>query len=109
MLVSVVLHGFSPMLLIRAPKETPAPAPASMNTVVVTAVPDNRRSGPITLDEYQQLKGSGSVVLVDSRSARTFAETDAVPGSVRVHPDRAVAEARRLELPVDTTLVVFCA
>lgn len=108
-LVSVVLHGFSPMVLIRAPKETPAPALASASAVVVPEDPDHQQSGPITLDEYQRLKASGSVVLVDSRSERTFAETEAVPGSVRVHPDRAVAEATRHGLPAGATLVVFCA
>jgi len=48
-------------------------------------------------------------VLVDSRSERTFAETDPVPESVRVHPDRSVAEATRRAIPQDVTLAVFCA
>lgn len=106
-LVSVVLHGFSPMVLVR---EAPVPAPASTITPATGEVTDDPpRSGPIAFDEYQRLKASGSLVLVDSRSERTFAETDPVPGSVRVHPDRAVAEATRHGLPADATLVVFCA
>jgi NhaP-type Na+/H+ or K+/H+ antiporter len=114
-LVSVVVHGFSPMLLIEGPKETPAPpkeAPAAKGklTLAVREVPDDRpRANTITLDEYQRLRDSGNVVLVDSRSERTFAEGDPVPGAVRVHPDRAVADANRHALPPSATLVVFCA
>jgi NhaP-type Na+/H+ or K+/H+ antiporter len=113
-LVSVIVHGFSPMLLVRGPQEPSAPAPApaakSKLTLAIREVPDDRpKANTITLDEYQQLRGSANVVLVDSRSERTFAETDPVPGSVRVHPERAVADATRLALPPTATLVVFCA
>ena len=76
----------------------------------VREVPDDRpRPNTITMSEYEQLKASSSVVLVDSRSERTFAETDAVPDSIRVHPERAIADAARHELPRTATLVVFCA
>ena len=109
-LVSVVVHGFSPMLLIRKPKDDPKAAPKTKLTLAVREVLDDRpRAGTITLDEFEQLKQSASVVLVDSRSERTFAETDPVPESVRVHPERAVADAVRQELPTAATLVVFCA
>ncbi len=109
-LVSVVVHGFSPMLLIREPKDEPTATPKAKLTLAVREVPDDRpRANTITLDEYQQLKTSGSVVLVDSRSERTFADTDPVPESVRVHPERSVAEATRLALPRGATLAVFCA
>jgi sodium/hydrogen antiporter len=108
-LVSVVVHGFSPMLLVRGPKEA-AKAPKPKLTLAVREVADDRpRANTITVAEYQQLKTSGSVVLVDSRSERTYGEGDAVPDSVRVHPDRAVADAVRHELPHAATLVVFCA
>jgi len=109
-LVSVVVHGFSPLLLVRAATETPLAAPPAPFTIAVREVPDDRpRPHTITLPEYQQMRASGSAVLVDSRSERTFAETEAVPGSIRVHPDRAVAEATRHALPHGATLVVFCA
>ena len=105
-LVSVVVHGFSPMLLVRAPKE----APKGKLALAVREVTDDRpRANTITLAEYQQLQAAGAVVLVDSRSERTFAETDPVPDSVRVHPERSVADAVRYELPPTATLVVFCA
>jgi len=105
-LVSVVVHGFSPMLVVRAPKE----APKDKLALAVRDVTDDRpRANTITLAEYQQLQAAGAVVLVDSRSERTFAETDAVPDAVRVHPERSVADAARYELPPTATLVVFCA
>lgn len=108
-LVSVVVHGFSPMLLIRGPKEAPK-APKAKLTLAVREVADDRpRANTITLAEYQQLKASGSVVLVDGRSERAYDEGEAVPDSIRVHPDRAVADAVRHELPRAATLVVFCA
>lgn len=111
-LVSVVVHGFSPMLLVRAPKEEAAPAlaPGPKLTLAVREVPDDRpRLTTITLAEYQELKAAGSALLVDSRTDRTYAETGAVPESVRVHPDRATADAMRHELPRAATLAVFCA
>jgi NhaP-type Na+/H+ or K+/H+ antiporter len=109
-LVSVVVHGFSPLFLVRAAKEAPLAAQPAPFTIAIREVPDDRpRPHTITLPEYQQMRASGSAVLVDSRSERTFAETEAVPGSVRVHPDRAVADATRQALPQGATLVVFCA
>jgi len=109
-LVSVVVHGFSPMFLGRAAKDAPLAAPPAPLTIAVREVPDDRpRPHTITLPEYQQKRASGLAVLVDSRSERTFADTEAVPGSVRVHPDRAVADATRQALPQGATLVVFCA
>ena len=56
------------------------------------------------------MKKSGApVVLVDSRTERAFAGSGAIPDSVRVRPDQAVADARRHELPPAATLVVLCA
>ena len=111
-LVSVVVHGFSPMLLVRGPNEevTPAMPSGAKLTLAVREVPDDRlRATTITLAEYQELQAAGSAVLVDSRTDRTYAETDAVPDSVRVHPDRAAADAVRRELPHAAMLAVFCA
>ena len=108
-LVSVVVHGFSPIFLVRA-RESAKPGQKGKAMLAVREVPDDRpRPNMITLDEYLQLKATGSVVLVDSRSERTFAETDPIPDSVRVHPERSVADAVRQELPRTTTLAVFCA
>jgi len=110
-LVSVVVHGFSPMFLVRGTKgEAQAPPPTGGLTLAVREVADDRpRPSTMTLAEYQQLKAAGAVLLVDSRSERTYAETEPVPDSVRVHPDRAVADATRHGLPHGGTLAVFCA
>jgi len=113
-LVSVVLHGFSPMLLLRTPGATTPPPTtrASLRDgLTLREVPDNRpRTNTITLDEYRALKASGrAVVLVDSRTDRTYDAAHTFPDSVRVHPERAVADAIRLDLPAAATLVVFCA
>ncbi len=56
------------------------------------------------------MKTSGApVVLVDSRTEHAFQDGDRIPDSVRVHPDHAVADAVRHELPPAATLAVFCA
>jgi NhaP-type Na+/H+ or K+/H+ antiporter len=94
-LVSVVLHGFSPMVILRG-----APHEAIAESTATT----------ITVEEVEKLKASGAaVILVDSRTDRAFQQDGAFSGAVRVHPDHAVAQARREELPPDATLAVFCA
>lgn len=117
-LVSVVLHGFSPMLLLRAPvapksasASPKAPSASLRSGLALREVPDDRpRASTITLDEYRALKSSErGVVLVDSRTDRTYDPSNPIPDSVRVHPDRAVADAIRHDLPAAATLVVFCA
>jgi NhaP-type Na+/H+ or K+/H+ antiporter len=104
-MVSVVLHGFSPMILLRGKAEQRGPLPL----LVTSSEPATRNTRTtITVDEYLALKQSGApVVLVDSRTDRTY--DVAVAGSVRVHPERAVADALRHQLPHAATLVVFCA
>jgi hypothetical protein len=74
-------------------------------------VPDDRPpASTITLDEYRALQNSGRpVVLVDSRTDRTYDPANTIPGAVRIHPERAVADAVRQDLPAAATLVVFCA
>ena len=114
-LVSVVLHGFSPMLLIRGERATPVPAPAPAAIAPAAGVhgtrdPQQPAPSTITIDEYlAQVQAGAAVVLVDSRSERTYHDTDPVPSSIRVHPDHAGADARRNQLSTAATLVVFCA
>lgn len=104
-MVSVVLHGFSPMILLRGTAEARAPLPLQ---VIADPPLDRNARTTITVEEYLELKRSGAlVVLVDSRTDRTH-ESE-VPGSVRVHPERAVADALRHGLPNAATLAVFCA
>jgi len=115
-LVSVVLHGFSPMVLIRGEvtetlNASSLPQGARPMTLAVREVLDDRpRAHTITIDGFVAMKKSGApVVLVDSRTERAFDDGDPIPDSVRVHPDHAVADAVRHELPPAATLVVFCA
>ena len=112
-LVSVVLHGFSPMVLIRGETvdTSKGVSPQPARTLSVREVPDDRPRGQtITLNEYLSLRTSGApVVLVDSRTERTYHDTDPIPDSVRVHPDHPVADAFRQQLPTAATLVVLCA
>jgi NhaP-type Na+/H+ or K+/H+ antiporter len=106
-LVSIVLHGLSPLILLRArPADARTHIPLNAIGGDVAARPVSRTT--ITLDEYQEMIASGApVVLVDSRTDRTYDQE--FPGSVRIHPDRAIADAIRHELPTAATLVVFCA
>jgi NhaP-type Na+/H+ or K+/H+ antiporter len=94
-LISVVLHGFSPMVLLRGA----APGPT-----------DDQPPPTITVAEVERLKAAGrAVILVDSRTDRAFNQDGAVSRAVRVHPDHAVLQARREQLPTAATLAVFCA
>ena len=64
----------------------------------------------ITLEEVRRLRGTGGpVVVLDVRTARTYNDSDmTAEGAVRVDPDRAVQEARRLGLPRDAWLPSYC-
>ena len=117
-LVSVVLHGFSPMVLLRGqaaaeiPGENAAAAPSGAPKVVGVGEVGNDRTPAqtITVADFLTMKKSGAdVVLVDSRTDRAVHDSDPIPDAVRVHPDHAVADAVRHELPPAATLVVFCA
>lgn len=122
-LCSVVLHGLSPMVLFRKAKPdaaTPAKAEPPALTVLQSRQVEDREpaAGSATSPEYietaelRALMDSNpkSVVLVDARSHRTYDESDYVLAEgVRLDPERALTEARRLSLPKDAVLAVFCA
>jgi len=65
----------------------------------------------ITLSEIEQLRRAGEqVVILDARTTRTFEESGLpAEDATRLHPDHAVQEATRLNLPRDAWLVAFCA
>lgn len=73
------------------------------------AIPSS--SERITLSEVEQLRNAGErVVILDARSTRTYEESDLLAvGATRLHPDSAVQEATRLNLPKDAWVVAFCA
>lgn len=109
-LFSILVHGFSPLLL---PKEPPVNA-----SVQVTAIKPDGAAGPvfaereyITVEEYKAAEASGTpVTIVDARTDRTFDESQKSPAnSVRLHPEQAVSSANALGLPRQNVLAVLCA
>ena len=133
-LCSVVLHGFSPMFLLRSSgnsadlqtSATPS-APAPRQPVVRDTRPTTPRTEtPTTLQPVAELRdpefitpaqlrslqesSAHQVILADARSRRSFDESpNLLDGAVRLDPDHAVDDARRLNLPKDAVIAVLCA
>jgi NhaP-type Na+/H+ or K+/H+ antiporter len=113
-LLSVLVHGGSVMLFWKkkgppeaaAPKASPPSAPSATSSEPLPA--DAER---IDIAELQRLQTTGeNVVVVDARSQNSFDDSDRrAVGATRLDPERAVAEAARLELPRDAWIVAFCA
>jgi hypothetical protein len=137
-LCSVVLHGLSPIFLIRTPAPAPVAAVAAPLPVAArlqngrerqpeTAGPSNETGTPspparqsagdladpeyITIADVQDLQRRAEpVIIVDARSERTYDEsTEAIPGAVRLPPESAVRTAAQCRLPKDAVLAVLCA
>lgn len=120
-LISVVIHGASPMLLDRlakraepAPKPTSAPAPEapkeSRSLPVIESGPTVGTQS-ITFEELDQLQKSGQpVFILDVRTERSRDTSDQqAQGSVRLPPDDVIPQARKLNLPKDAWLIAYCA
>lgn len=127
-LVSVVVHGLSPMVFLR---EIPESVPAQRVFEPAGTVPGSSKSGFISgssqeasgkplgltdpeyidVAELRMLQETGEpVVMVDARTDRTFNESEFLAhGAVRLNPDRAVLEAEKRQLPRDAVVAVFCA
>jgi len=133
-LLSVVIHGTSPMLLARfcKPNETEEPPPpgaerASLPVVetppaVAAVVSDAPKatsaegklevgSQIITLKELELLQKSGeNVILLDVRTERSIEGSDTMAqGAVRMPPEHVVDQARELKLPKEAWLIAYCA
>ena len=120
-LISVVLHGSTPMLLERIAgrraRETPLAPDASLAAPSETESLPVIESGPsvgaqsVTLDELDQLQKSGApIVLLDVRTDRSREKSEEqARGSVRLPPDDTVSQARKLNLPKDAWLISYCA
>ncbi len=128
-MISIVLHGTSPMLLARLgktepqtePVEPPPPQPTLMPEpelvkesrslpVIETAPSVGKQS--ITFEELEELQKSGDqVVLLDVRTERSRATSDLqAKGSVRMSPEQNVAiQAKELKLPKEAWLIAYCA
>lgn len=136
-LFSVLLHGLSPMLLIRPQKPEPvnrpeepqtrggetasrliaiqAPSePSAGNTTAPTVSdgPELSSSEYISIAEVRALlsRSPDGVIVVDARSDRTHEESDQdIPNAVRVPPNQATRTAAQLALPKSAVLAVLCA
>jgi NhaP-type Na+/H+ or K+/H+ antiporter len=135
-LLSVVIHGTSPMLLARfckdkarqAPLEEPevaapltelqrvAPVVAETTPVAAAAQTDGRAGSEpgaqtITLEQFEHLRRLGEkIILLDVRTERSLETSESMAqGAVRMPPEHVVDQARDLKLPKDAWLVAYCA
>jgi NhaP-type Na+/H+ or K+/H+ antiporter len=125
-MISIVLHGTSPMLLTRfgprEPKPEPvepplSPPPSAPELAKERALPVMESAAPsvgtqsITLEDLEQLQKSGDpVVLLDVRTERSRDTSDSqAKGSVRMPPENVVAQAKEMKLPKEAWLIAYCA
>lgn len=108
-LFSILVHGFSPLLL-RSPS-TATPDTGAATAPDKSAPPILPDSEYIDIDDYRSAADAGApVTVVDARTERTLDESDEAPAnSVRVHPEQAVSSARALGVPRENLLAVLCA
>jgi hypothetical protein len=121
-MISIILHGASPMLLARfgqtsEPKEPePSPAPEPRPEPRALPVIESVAREPvgaqsITLEELELLQRSGEqTILLDVRTERSRDTSDfQAKGSVRMPPENVVIQAKELKLPKDAWLIAYCA
>ena len=129
-LLSVVIHGASPMVLARFCKEEheeetpepraqeappitePPPAAAAQSHASLPVVEVGEiRAQIITLDELNRLQNAGEqVILLDVRTERSMETSESMAqGAVRMPPEHVVAQARKLNLPKEAWLIAYCA
>ena len=126
-LLSVVIHGGSPMLLARFCKEKakqePGPeveaagplaepqriAPAAVQIISETTGEPGAQT--VTLEEFERLRRLGEkVILLDVRTERSLETSESMAqGAVRMPPEHVVDHARELKLPKDAWLIAYCA
>lgn len=106
-LCSVILHGFTPGLLLRKDESKDGQTPVGESNHRDTETEPEY----ITIEEYKEaLKRGEPVVVLDARTERSRDLDDLMPeGSVRINPDSAVADARRLKVSQDKILAALCA
>lgn len=103
-LLSVVLHGASPVFLtLLASKMEPEAAPLPEAPA--------KDSGSVTLADLDRFRTDGDeVILLDVRTDRSRDTSDSqAAGSVRMPPEDVVAQARKLDLPKEAWLIAYCA
>jgi hypothetical protein len=116
-LISVVVHGSTPMLFARLlgqhePEAPPKPeAPNEPRPLPVLELVQPTGTQSITLEELDQLQKSGEqVILLDVRTERSRDTSDSqAEGSIRMPPENVVMQARELALPKEAWLIAYCA
>ncbi len=137
-LLSVVIHGGSPMLLARFCKEdkskqTPPPqletaaatrltelqrgepsviqAAANLAVPPVSETASERGAQTITLEELERLRRLNEpLILLDVRTERSIETSESMAqGALRMPPDHVVEQARELRLPKEAWLIAYCA
>jgi len=119
-LISVVLHGATPMLLTRLgrkrkPDEPSTPGPPvrlpETRSLPVIEAPQAVGAQTISLEELDRLQRLGEeVILLDVRTERSRDTSDfQAEGSVRMPPENVVAQAQELKLPKEAWLIAYCA
>lgn len=109
-LFSVLLHGLSPMVLVKSEAQPPGPKalPVIQSPPAEAAAdpPEPSSSEFITIEEVKAAKP----IIVDARSDRSYDESvEGIPGAVRLNPNNAVTSAREHGIPQDAVLAVLCA
>ncbi len=132
-LVSVVLHGGSPMLLARIARKQAfknkvaadddiarpfGPAPATPDASAQIAQDESRTeaesprvgSQRITIEELRRLwEANEPVTVLDVRTERSLEDSDLkAKGSIRIPPDHVVDRVRELGLGKEAWLVAYC-
>jgi NhaP-type Na+/H+ or K+/H+ antiporter len=111
-LLSIVIHGTSPMLLARFSKKHDSAEPEiPSRTLPVHESSQSVGSQIINLEELDSLKQAGEeVILLDVRTERSRDTSDThAKGSVRMPPENVVIQAREKNLSKDAWLVAYCA
>jgi NhaP-type Na+/H+ or K+/H+ antiporter len=111
-LLSIVIHGTSPMLLARfSKKHEPAEPEIPSSALPVPESSQPVGSQIINLEELDRLQQAGEqVILLDVRTERSRGTSDShAKGSVRMPPENVVIQAREKNLSKDAWLVAYCA
>jgi sodium/hydrogen antiporter len=110
-LLSVVIHGGSPMLLARWCREEELEPGLDQSEKQIQEIEREVVSQSVTLEELDRLLASGEkVIILDVRTERSMETSESMAaGAVRVPPDHPVDQARKLNLPKDAWLIAYCA
>jgi hypothetical protein len=109
-LCSIVVHGFSPVILLTRSRQSPRPDRPAPPEPAAPATPAPAALEPeyITIAEYESLQRAGTnVVVADVRTARTLDHSTAA-GAIRIDPERSVYDARAKAVPKGAIIAAYC-